>query len=63
MSETVARYFAAFNAGDIAGMLDCLTEDIAHHVNEGAVRRQTGVRGVLPHMNACYDEASGRSSS
>jgi ketosteroid isomerase-like protein len=34
----VARYYAAFNAGDVAGMLDCLADDVAHHVNEGAVR-------------------------
>jgi hypothetical protein len=31
----VARYFAAFNAGDVDGMVDCLADDVAHHVNEG----------------------------
>ena len=36
--DVVHRYFEAFNAGDIDGMLDCLTDEIAHHVNEGQVR-------------------------
>jgi steroid delta-isomerase-like uncharacterized protein len=53
----VARYYAAFNAGDVDGMLDCLADDVAHHVNEGrGAGRQTGLRGVLRHMNRCYRE-------
>lgn len=39
MSDIVKTYFEAFNAGDIDGMIACLTEDVAHHVNEGEVRR------------------------
>ena len=31
----LARYYAAFNAGDWAGMLDCLSDDVAHDVNQG----------------------------
>ena len=38
-TQTVMRYFAAFNTGDVAGMLAELTENVAHHVNEGQVRR------------------------
>ena len=34
----VQTYFDAFNAGDTAAMLACLTDDVAHHVNEGAIR-------------------------
>ncbi len=40
-AETIAliqRYYDAFNAGNAAGMLDCLTDDIEHRVNEGAHR-------------------------
>jgi steroid delta-isomerase-like uncharacterized protein len=40
-SDTLAlitRYYDAFNAGNVAGMLDCLTDDIEHRVNEGAHR-------------------------
>ena len=40
MSETetvalVERYIAAFNAGDSEGMLACLSEDVAHDINQG----------------------------
>ena len=40
MPSVVKTYFEAFNAKDIPGMLACLTEDVAHHVNEGDVRRE-----------------------
>ena len=36
----LARYYAAFNAGDWEAMLDCLTEDVIHDINQGA--RQVG---------------------
>lgn len=53
----VARYCAAFNAGDVGGMLDCLTEDVAHHVNEGAVRLgKPAFAEFGAHMNRCYRE-------
>jgi steroid delta-isomerase-like uncharacterized protein len=35
----VRRYYAAFNAGDRAGMCALLAEDIAHDVNQGDRRR------------------------
>ena len=38
MNETVKAYFDAFNNGDTAAMLACLSDDVAHHVNEGQVR-------------------------
>ncbi len=57
MSHVVKRYFDAFNAGDIAGMLDCLTEDVAHHVNEGDVRHgKAAFESFCAHMNRCYRE-------
>lgn len=34
----VERYYAAFNAGDIDGMVACLAPDVAHQVNEGCLR-------------------------
>ena len=37
-AETVAlieRYIAAFNAGDSEGMLACLSDDVAHDINQG----------------------------
>lgn len=57
MNETVTTYFAAFNKGDVAGMLACLSEDVAHHVNEGQVRRgKDAFRAFCEHMNRCYRE-------
>lgn len=57
MNETVARYFEAFNAADIDGMVACLAENVAHHVNEGAVREgRDAFRAFCEHMSRCYDE-------
>jgi steroid delta-isomerase-like uncharacterized protein len=53
----VTRYYAAFNAGDVDGMLACLSEDVAHHVNEGALRiGKPGFAAFCAHMNQCYSE-------
>lgn len=51
------RYYAAFDAGDGEGMLDCLADDVAHDINQGA--RQQGkaaFRAFLAHMDRCYRE-------
>ena len=54
---TIRRYFGAFNAGDTEGMLGCLAEDVAHHVNEGAVRvGKDKFRAFCAHMSRCYRE-------
>lgn len=55
--ELLGRYYAAFNAGDSEGMLACLTQDVAHDINQGA--RQEGkeaFRAFLAHMDRCYRE-------
>lgn len=53
----IARYYEAFNAGDVEGMLDCLAEDVAHHVNEGGLRIGRAAFGQFcAHMNRCYEE-------
>ncbi len=55
--EIVARYFEAFNAGDVPGMVACLSDDIAHHVNEGQVRTgKPAFTEFCTHMNRCYRE-------
>ena len=57
MSKTVEAYFAAFNAGDTEGMLACLADDVAHHVNEGQVRRGKALFAEFcAHMSRCYQE-------
>lgn len=56
-SALITRYYAAFNAGDVAGMLNCLSDDVAHHVNEGAVRvGKQAFAAFCEHMNRCYRE-------
>jgi len=55
--ELVGKYYAAFNAGDGEGMLACLTDDVAHDINQGA--RQVGkdaFRAFLAHMDRSYAE-------
>ena len=57
MNETVKAYFDAFNNGDTAAMLACLSDDVAHHVNEGQVRvGKDKFRAFCDHMNRCYRE-------
>ncbi|WP_340298712.1 MULTISPECIES: ketosteroid isomerase-related protein [unclassified Roseobacter] len=55
--DLIHRYYAAFNAGDLEAMLDCLSEDVAHHVNEGQVRMgKAAFAEFCAHMNRCYKE-------
>ncbi|MFK7837700.1 MAG: ketosteroid isomerase-related protein [Sulfitobacter sp.] len=57
MKPLIQTYFDAFNAKDTSAMLACLSEDIAHHVNEGDVR--IGLEkfaAFCDHMSRCYDE-------
>lgn len=56
-TETLRRYFDAFNASDTNGMLACLTDDVAHHVNEGQVRHgKVAFAEFCDHMARCYRE-------
>jgi steroid delta-isomerase-like uncharacterized protein len=55
--ETIERYFAAFNAGDTNGMLECLDDAVAHHVNEGGIRYgKPAFAEFCAHMTRCYRE-------
>ena len=55
--SVIATYFEAFNAGDVQGMLACLSDDVAHHVNEGNVRQgKDAFAEFCAHMNRCYRE-------
>ena len=54
---TIQSYFDAFNAGDTAGMVACLSDDVAHHVNEGKVRvGRAAFAEFCAHMSRCYKE-------
>ncbi len=53
----IQTYFDAFNAGDTDAMLDCLTDDVAHHVNEGKIRTGKALFAEFnAHMTRCYRE-------
>ncbi|SEQ45654.1 ketosteroid isomerase-related protein [Thalassovita taeanensis] len=57
MNATVQAYFKAFNAGDVEAMLACLSDDVAHHVNEGKVRvGKPAFTEFCAHMSRCYRE-------
>jgi steroid delta-isomerase-like uncharacterized protein len=54
---TLKQYYDAFNAGDHEAMLACLTDDVAHDINQGG--RETGkaaFRKFLAHMERTYAE-------
>lgn len=57
-TETLIRsYYAAFNAGDVEGMMALLTDDVVHDINQGA--RETGkeaFRAFMHRMNRHYRE-------
>ena len=59
-AETISliqRYYDAFNAGDAAGMLECLTDYIEHRVNEGAHRiGREKFAEFCSHMGVSYRE-------
>jgi steroid delta-isomerase-like uncharacterized protein len=55
--QIIETYFNAFNAGDVQGMLECLSDDVAHHVNEGQIRiGKERFASFCEHMNVCYRE-------
>ena len=56
--DLIARYYAAFNAGDAAGMLGCVSDDIEHRVNEAGIRRGRALFAEFcAHMGVSYAEA------
>jgi steroid delta-isomerase-like uncharacterized protein len=60
MSDTIAliqRYYDAFNRGDWQAMLDCLTDDVAHDLNQGGREHgREAFRAFLARMQASYRE-------
>lgn len=55
--STIATYYAAFNAGDADAMLACVTDDIEHRVNQGAIRHgRAKFVEFCAHMGVSYRE-------
>lgn len=55
--DLLTRYYDAFNAGDMAGFLDLLTEDVVHDINQGG--RECGraaFAAFMQRMNRSYRE-------
>jgi len=53
----IKSYYAAFNRADFAALLNLLTEDVVHDVNQGG--REVGrdaFAAFMAHMDACYTE-------
>ncbi len=54
---TLEAYYAAFNAGNPEGMLACVTDDVEHRVNEGAIRfGKDKFAEFCSHMGVSYRE-------
>jgi steroid delta-isomerase-like uncharacterized protein len=55
--DTIASYYAAFNAGNVAGMLALATDDVEHRVNAGGIRRgRDRFAEFCAHMGVSYRE-------
>ncbi len=56
-ADLIRAYYEAFNRRDYAAMLDLLTDDVAHDVNQGG--REVGkeaFKAFLGHMDRTYSE-------
>jgi steroid delta-isomerase-like uncharacterized protein len=55
--KLITTYYAAFNAGDVAGMLNCLGTGFVHDVSQGEARKgKAKFEAFLAHMNSSYKE-------
>jgi steroid delta-isomerase-like uncharacterized protein len=58
MQTLIEAYYAAFNSGDREALLDMLTEDVIHEINEGATETgKEAFRIFLQRMDRCYKES------
>jgi steroid delta-isomerase-like uncharacterized protein len=56
-TDLVRHYYDCFNRKDWNGMLDSLSPDIRHEVNQGDPRLGIDLyKDFLKHMDDCYDE-------
>jgi len=57
MKAIIEQYYAAFNAGDREGLLELLTDDVVHEINEGGVETgKDAFRGFFGRMDRSYRE-------
>lgn len=56
-SALILRFYAAYNRRDVDAMLDCVSEDVVHDVNQG--QRESGkaaLRAYFERILRCYHE-------
>ena len=57
MKAIIERYYAAFNAGDREGLLELLTDDVVHEINESGVETgKDAFREFFGRMDRSYRE-------
>jgi steroid delta-isomerase-like uncharacterized protein len=57
VADLIGRYYAAFNRGDFAVMLACLSEDVRHDINQGGTEiGKAAFATFLARMQKCYAE-------
>jgi steroid delta-isomerase-like uncharacterized protein len=55
--DLITRYYDRFNAKDVEGFLELLTDDVVHEISQGESQpSKETFREFLHHMNQCYDE-------
>lgn len=57
MPHLLETYYQTFNSGDRSAMLELLTEDVVHEINEGGTEiGKDAFRSFLSRMDGCYSE-------
>ena len=57
MKPLIETYYATFNSGDREALLELLTDDVAHEINEGGTETgKDAFRTFLKRMDRCYRE-------
>lgn len=55
--DLLRRYYEAFNRAEQQAMLDLLTDDVVHDINQGAREQgKAAFRAFLERMQTCYQE-------
>jgi len=57
MKSLIETYYSTFNQGDREALLELLTDDVVHEINEGGVETgKEAFRAFLQRMDRCYAE-------
>ena len=57
--ELIKEYYDAFNRQDMKTLLNCLSENIIHDINQGSCQEgKDAFSKFMDHMNHCYKETT-----